>query len=143
MSKKWIVLIEILTCVVGVVIVSIFGLLPEFTNDTVYTESVAFTCDYTLTEDGRKLVTLERPLDNNPKVFPLEWEVTPENATDKSVTFISSDPSVATVSETGFVQFLRMQGIVRITVQTNDDAKRTDTIYIEVPASTDGGHDDL
>ncbi len=143
MSKKWIVLIEILTCVVGVVIVSIFGLLPEFTNDTVYTESVAFTCDYTLTEDGRKLVTLERPLDNNPKVFQLEWEVTPENATDKSVTFISSDPSVATVSETGFVQFLRMQGIVRITVQTNDDAKRTDTIYIEVPASTDGGHDDL
>ena len=143
MSKKWIVLIEILTCVVGVVIVSIFGLLPEFTNDTVYTESAASTCDYTLTEDGRKLVTLERPLDNNPKVFQLEWEVTPENATDKSVTFISSDPSVATVSETGFVQFLRMQGIVRITVQTNDDAKRTDTIYIEVPASTDGGHDDL
>ena len=143
MSKKWIVLIEILTCVVGVVIVSIFGLLPEFTNDTVYTESVAFTCAYTLTEDGRKLVTLERPLDNNPKVFQLEWEVTPENATDKSVTFISSDPSVATVSPTGFVQFLRMQGIVRITVQTNDDAKRTDTIYIEVPASTDGGHDDL
>ena len=143
MSKKWIVLIEILTCVVGVVIVSIFGLLPEFTNDTVYTESVTFTCAYTLTQDGRKLVTLERPLDNNPKVFQLEWEVTPENATDKSVTFISSDPSVATVSETGFVQFLRMQGIVRITVQTNDDAKRTDTIYIEVPASTDGGHDDL
>lgn len=143
MSKKWIVLIEILTCVVGVVIVSIFGLLPEFTNDTVFTESVAFTCDYTLTEDGRKLVTLERPLDNNPKVFQLEWEVYPENATDKSVVFLSSDPETATVSETGFVQFLKMSGIVRITVQTKDDAKRVDIIYIEVPASTDGGHDDL
>ena len=48
--------------------------------------------------------------------------VTPANATDKSVSWVSSNTSVATVSSTGVVTAVA-PGTAAVTVQTNDGAK--------------------
>ena len=45
--------------------------------------------------------------------FLLEYKVLPENSTFKNVTFESSDPSIATIDEKGFVNCLK-QGQVKL-----------------------------
>ena len=58
------------------------------------------------------------------------WSVSPNNATDKSVTFTSSDTSVATVSSTGIVT-ANAVGSATITVKTTD-GNYTDTCNVTV-----------
>lgn len=62
--------------------------------------------------------------------FQLTIEVEPPNATNKAVTWTSSDPNVATVDGNGLVTAVA-GGIVIITVTTNDGGF-TDTVEIEV-----------
>ena len=45
--------------------------------------------------------------------FLLEYKVLPENSTFKNVTFESSDPSIATIDEKGFINCLK-QGLVKL-----------------------------
>ncbi len=61
----------------------------------------------------------------------LKVSVEPENATDKSVTFSSSDEKIATVSNTGVVKGNSV-GSVTITVTSKADEKINATIKIEV-----------
>jgi glycosidase len=49
----------------------------------------------------------------------VNYTITPENAENKNVTFESSDPTIAAVSEVGFV-FGRSEGTATITVTTQD-----------------------
>lgn len=63
--------------------------------------------------------------------------VLPANATDKTVTYSSSAPSVATVSPTGLVTAVASTGTTTITVTTNDGAK-TDTSTITVGVAVTG-----
>jgi len=66
---------------------------------------------------------------------PLEWTVSPANATDKGVTFRSSNKSVAEVSAAGVVT-AKGGGTCTITVTTIDskaDANYEDTVTISVP----------
>lgn len=58
------------------------------------------------------------------------WSVSPNNATDKSVTFTSSDTSVATVSSTGVVT-ANAVGSAVITVKTTD-GNYTDICNVDV-----------
>ena len=60
----------------------------------------------------------------------LSWTVNPTDAQDSSVTFISSDESVATVDANGLVTTLG-PGTATITIKTNDGNK-TDTYVITV-----------
>ncbi|MEA5107868.1 MAG: Ig-like domain-containing protein, partial [Sphaerochaeta associata] len=60
----------------------------------------------------------------------------PSDATNKNVTWSSSDETVATVSTTGLVSALK-GGVATITVTTTDGGK-TDTVVLTVIASVDG-----
>jgi hypothetical protein len=64
----------------------------------------------------------------------LTYTVSPANATDKNVTYTSSDPSVATVSATGVVT-AKGNGTTVITVRSNDGGKTaTCTVTVSIPA---------
>ena len=65
--------------------------------------------------------------------FQLTIEIEPNNATNKSVTWTSSNPDVATVDENGLVTAVAERGTTIITVTTNDGGF-TDTVEIEVIA---------
>lgn len=60
----------------------------------------------------------------------LEATVSPENATDKSVSFTSDNEEVATVSGDGLVTAVE-EGTANVTVSTNDGGK-TDVVVITV-----------
>lgn len=67
----------------------------------------------------------------------LTYTVSPANATDKNVTYTSSDPSVATVSAAGVVT-AKGNGTAVITVRTNDGGKTaTCTVTVSIPAPTE------
>lgn len=57
--------------------------------------------------------------------------ILPSNATDKSVTWSSSDQTIATVDQTGLVTCLA-QGTARITVMSNDDNNKKDIATVSV-----------
>lgn len=61
----------------------------------------------------------------------LEYTIYPDDATDKTVTWQSSDPNVATVGADGTICGIT-EGIVTITVTSNDDPSVTDTYSLEV-----------
>ena len=65
-----------------------------------------------------KAITLENPKDK----IQLQWEVSPENASNKSVTFASSNPNVATVTNSGLVEAVG-EGTATITITSEVDQK--------------------
>ena len=60
----------------------------------------------------------------------LKADVSPENATDKSVTWSSDEPSIATITNDGVVAIYD-EGIVVFTVTTND-GEFTDSCTINI-----------
>ena len=70
------------------------------------------------------------------ETFTLKATVTPDNATDKSVTWSSSAPDVASVDANGKVTAVKA-GSATITVTTNDGGK-TATCAVTVQAATGG-----
>ena len=66
--------------------------------------------------------------------YQLTWKITPEDATNKNVIFISSNESVATVDKNGLIT-THMAGTVTITVQSLATNELTDTITINVVKS--------
>ena len=72
--------------------------------DMVHVESIAVDEPREIPENGK---------------YKLKYTVLPENATEKAVTFASSDPSVATVSEDGIVTGVS-EGCAEITVTSVD-----------------------
>lgn len=63
----------------------------------------------------------------------LQVVINPSNATNQAVSFASSDETVATVSETGKISFLKA-GEVTITVTSKADASKTDSFTVSVLA---------
>jgi len=63
----------------------------------------------------------------------LSLSVTPSNATNKTVTWSTSDPSKATVDENGAVKAIA-SGSATITAKANDDSGKTGTVIVTVNA---------
>lgn len=70
------------------------------------------------------------------ETLQLEYEVSPTNATNKKVSFSSSDDNSATVSENGLVTALKVSESVTITVKTEDQDK-SDSISLKIVTSYD------
>lgn len=80
--------------------------------------------------------------DENPSI-QLEAFVLPESASDKTVTWSSSDETVATVSNEGLVTGLK-QGKVTITAKSNDGEKTDEsTITVKIDRTQDATLDQL
>lgn len=69
----------------------------------------------------------------NVQSIQLTWEVLPEDATDKTVTFTSTNEKIS-VSNTGLVEFTEPFNSASIQIKTND-GDYTDTIHINTTSS--------
>lgn len=103
---------------------------------------VALPEDPNIPVAGVELNTSRVELDQAGDVYQLKADVLPANATNKAVTWVSSNPNVATVSDNGLVTAVS-EGSATITVTTEDGQKVATcivTVHIESSSSgTDGG----
>lgn len=123
MNKKIIILIEIVICIAAIVVISIFGNIPEMWRDFEYASSIQFSV---------KNVELPR----GTTTYQLEWTIGPENATIQEVRFSSAQEHVI-ISETGLVTFTKEQGAT-IQVFTTDGSYLSDSINITFKAPGGG-----
>ncbi len=63
--------------------------------------------------------------------YQLETSVTPENATFQSLKFVSSDTSIACISDTGYIRFIK-EGEVDFSISNLDYPDLTDTFRVNV-----------
>ena len=63
--------------------------------------------------------------------FTLQVSIAPENASNKTLLFVSSDETIATVDDNGRVTFLK-RGTVTITVRAAADGTKTDSMNVTV-----------
>lgn len=75
------------------------------------------------------------------ETLQLTFEITPTNATDKKVTWSSSDPKVATVDENGKVTAVG-DGTVTITAKTGNGKTADFTITVKIKPEKEDGKDD-
>jgi len=92
-------------------------------NITVYSQynNVSLTIPVTVTTSttGLELDSYNVDLNQEKTSHQIIYEVLPEDASNKNVTFTSSNPNVATVNDTGLITALR-NGTATITVKTED-----------------------
>ena len=127
MNKKVVVLAVFLECILAVLIVSFFGKMIEDLRDTILCEEIYFTY-----ETGEKIeddVLLEVSLSPSNRGYQLHWEISPENASNKEVEFISSKPDLVVVDNTGMVTFFVDVDVI-ITVRTLDGSGKMDSITL-------------
>jgi len=101
------------------------------TSDGSYTATTTVTVSVTVGVTVRS-ITLNKTIINIPRnaTFQLVPTVLPANATNKAVTYVSSLPSIATVSPTGLIRGVK-RGTSVITVRTVDQG-RTVTARVNV-----------
>ena len=98
MTKKAIVAIEFVAILLAIVIISVFGLNPETWRDDVPVNSLVITNESNeaqgitvkrQTQNGREIVYAQIP--QALREFQITWEILPENATNKQISFTSAE----------------------------------------------------
>lgn len=102
---------------------------PKNLTVTINSSSIVNVQGVTLSPASATLTTVG-------ETVQLTATISPQNATNKAVTYVSSSPSVATVSETGLVT-AKSVGTTTITV-TTVDGNKTATCAITVTSSSSG-----
>jgi hypothetical protein len=125
MNKKIVALFLFVFCIIAIVAIGVFGKIPD-PPSTVAVEEISFK-NYELNEEGEKIIYLRR---GNP-TYQLEWEITPQDATDKSVSFvILSGGNFVEISKEGVITFFQEISIT-VKIQSNVKDKKEDTVIIE------------
>lgn len=149
MTKKVIVAIEFVVCVLAIVIISVFGLNPETWRDFVPASSLTITNEsnaqtgITVTREtvnGREIVYAKIP--RGMRTYQIYWVIGPENATIQQISFTSAEinANIISVDDTGLVSFLTTgtQGAT-VVLSTTDGTNRRATIVITFDIGSDGG----
>lgn len=131
MSKKMIILIQLAVCVIAIIVISLYGRNPENWRDFNYCESLYF-----LVDDSRVPRGYEIELENDTETYQLIWFVGPENATIKTVRFLSYNENVL-VDENGLVTFLSDEGAT-IYIYTTDNSLLSSEIMFSFLLSEGG-----
>ena len=152
MSKKIVVLIELVVCVAAVLFVSLFGIVAEswrgdkyvvlvqFVDDegnyaiveTMYDKNDAVTTDENLCVRKQKTIELEP----NKTTLQLKWIVETKDSTRPEVAFETNQNSV-TVSKDGLVENITKRVVV--TISSTDGTNLRDSVLIVPNTSTSGG----
>ena len=153
MTKKAIVAIEFVAILLAIVIISVFGLNPETWRNDVPVNSLGITNQsnaaqgITITRqtvNGREVVYAK--IQRGTKEFQITWEILPENATNKRISFTSAEinANIISVNDTGLVSFLTTsnQG-ASIMLSTTDGTNRRAEIVITFTTGGSGGDIEL
>lgn len=132
MNKKTIILFLFIFCLLSTIAMSVWGKVPDPTSINV--TGIAFTdvtraannfeCE--LNDDDEKIIYLAR----GTTTYQLTWKILPEDASDKSVSFQSSNTDVATVNETGLVTIYQ-EYTFEITIYSNLKDAKSDNVNID------------
>jgi len=142
MTKKIIILLEIVFCILAVVIISVIGNNPETWRDFQSISSIEFvngteeTNPFTVdAETGEKTVTISWASNVAELEYQVYWKILPENATITEIELTSSiqDATIVNVSDSGLVTFKSRTVLINngfsITIKTTDKTEKTDTLY--------------
>ena len=143
MAKKYIPLIAIIIAVIAIIVIAIMGSNPDTTNKDIYVTEVKITNveDSTYEQNGQIIKRFYMTDDvtnvvDGKTTFKIDYTVLPANATNKTVTFTSSDNAIATVNENGLVTFLKNEPVF-ITLKANDASKKTAICQLLWEANSD------
>lgn len=132
MKKSVIILIGIIY-ILGLVLVNTFGLkIAEFQNK-VYVDKIEFTNDEIFIEDnGEEQIKRITVYFSESPTYQLEWEYTPDNATETKVSFSTEGTKdIGTIDENGLVTFNK-KGIMIVYIRTLDGSSKSDSVTIRV-----------
>ena len=135
MSKKVVYIVILIECILAVFLISFFGQAIFNAVKKIPVQYINFTyADGSVIADG---VDIE--VDTTSSIdFQLYWEVGPDEAVNKEVSFISSRPDQVKVDpKTGFVTFIEDVDVT-ITVKSLDGSNVSDSIHL-IPYDKDGG----
>ena len=145
MAKKYIPIIAGIVAVIAIIVIAIIGSNPDIRNKNVYVNSISITTQhYDTFESNGEIIKRFFMTDDNTEIvegkytFKLDYTVTPENATNKTVTFTSSDNTIATVDSNGLVTFERKDAVF-ITLTSNDGTQKTAKAQLVWVATVDAG----
>lgn len=139
MNKKIVSLILVVFCMISVVVLSVFGKVPEDTT-RIAVESISFVdlnqedglCK--VNNQGEKIISIAKGV----KEYKLNYIINPSDATDKSVTFkIVAGDEHATITNDGVITFEDEFTIV-VKIFSNPSDLKWDQVIIEF---TSGGGD--
>lgn len=130
MNKKTLIALIAVPLVI-LVIVGILGARYFFKPKDISVTGVEFTVNgQPVTDDN---YTIQLDTTNGEAQQQLTWKITPENATNKKVTFTSSSNQI-TVTEEGLIKSSAVNTGAVITIKT-EDGNKTDTINVEAKSS--------
>ncbi len=121
--KKYLPIILIAIGVVAIIMIGIFGAAIIVQDETVLVSSIEFT-NADINENNITALDYDTTQE-----YQLEWAITPEDATNKDVEFISNNENV-TVSETGLVTFTSSDEGATITIKAKDASNKAASVTI-------------
>ncbi len=137
MNKKIIVMLVAVFSIMFVIVVSVFGKVPDAGN-RIPVQSIMFVDDSTedgfcqTNDKGEKIIYITRGTTE----YQLKYLINPADATEQDVTFqIISGGEYATVSETGVVTF-SIEASVTIKIYSNMLDFKSDYVIIEFKGNT-------
>ena len=132
MKKSVIILIGIIY-ILGIVLVNTFGLQLAEYQSKVYIQRVEFTNDdIFIQNDGEKDIKKVNLRISETKTYQLEWNYTPDNATETKVKFTNDESKgIGTVDENGLVT-LHRTGVLIVYVKALEGSSNSDSITIVV-----------
>ena len=137
MSKKIVVIVVLVECILAVLLISFFG--QEIYNAK---NNVKTTEIYFINEQGERLqndAIVEVELSDSALSYQLHWVAKPKNVSNKKVVFVSDNEDVV-VDSYGLVTFFE-ESTVLITIKTADGSNKTATIILTPKRNTEGDVD--